>query len=479
LFEFEGNNSRSHSHVNLEFLREFTRSAVSTDGSDLEPVDVTSDKVVESVARGLSSSDDSGVSLGDEFGTSELSVISSAIGCGSNILSEPKFETSVGKGVPFEDNLLSNSRLDSRSAKGGRSTGKLDSADHGVARKSTSVLVASLSSDLDVSSRSEVEGSNLKRSHGDLAGLKSRASSSSDRSSTSLVSKTVKATPLVLVGENFEGVGSDGRTTVGRSGPGECDVTSARNGVQAHRARYGSQRDTDQARPSSPSARVLRANLVGVSLLSSRGKSNSSSEISRGVDGSVSLASAVNALVHLVRGSSSKVGVSESNTSCDLVDNSESGKRTTSGLHGGSELSRGSGRIEGASSLVAGGGSSDDLCSIGEVVTSSGKFSHGNGAAVGFSSDDGRCVESGVLVLESTVELVTEGGSSAVVKADVSSLVSSAHEDSDLVGEDWSTSIARSNPGDVNRASVGDGLWRFHLARDGEVRDSSDSRESS
>lgn len=96
LFEFEGNLRRFHSHVNLEFLREFTRSAVSTDGSDLEPVDVTSDKVVESVARGLSSSDDSGVSLGDEFGTSELSVISSAIGCGSNILSEPKFETSVG-----------------------------------------------------------------------------------------------------------------------------------------------------------------------------------------------------------------------------------------------------------------------------------------------------------------------------------------------------------------------------------------------
>jgi len=75
--------------------------------------------------------------------------------------------------------------------------------------------------------------------------------------------------------------------------------------------------------------------------------------------------------------------------------------------------------------------------------------------------------------------VVTKGGSSAVVKVDVSRSASSANEDSNLVREDLSASIARSNPGDVNTASVGDGLWRFHLAGYGEVRDSSDSRESS
>lgn len=387
LFEFERNLRRSHSHVNLEFLREFTRSTVGADGSDLEPIDVTGDKVVKSVACGLSSPNDSGVSLGDKFSTSELSIIFSAIGCGTNILSEPKFETGVGKGVPFEDDLLSNSRLDSRSTKGGRSTGKLDSADAISARKSATVLVTGFSSDSDVSSSSEIEGSNLKRSHRDLASLSSRTSNSGDSLSALLVCKTVKGTPLVLVTENFEAIGSDGSTTIGRSGPGEYDVTSVGSGGQAHRARYGSQRDRDQVRPSSPSTRVLRAHLEGVSHLTSSVKSNSSRKVSGSVDGSVSLASAVNALVHLVGVSSRSDGMSESNTSSALVNNSKSSQTGSSGLHSSSELSRGSRRIESTSSLVAGGGSSNDLLSIDEVITSSGKFSHGNGAAVTSSSN--------------------------------------------------------------------------------------------
>jgi len=76
-------------------LREFTRSAVSADGSDLEPVNVTSDKVAESVARGLSTPNNSGVSLGDELSASKLGVILCAVRCGANLLSEPEFETGI------------------------------------------------------------------------------------------------------------------------------------------------------------------------------------------------------------------------------------------------------------------------------------------------------------------------------------------------------------------------------------------------
>jgi len=42
-----------------------------------------------------------------------------------------------------------------------------------------------------------------------------------------------------------------------------------------------------------------------------------------------------------------------------------------------------------------------------------------------------------------------------------------------------STSIARRNPGDVDRASVRHSLWRLHLAGYGEVRNGSYTRESS
>lgn len=51
--------------------------------------------------------------------------------------------------------------------------------------------------------------------------------------------------------------------------------------------------------------------------------------------------------------------------------------------HSSSELSRSSGRSEGTSSLVASRSSSNNLSSVGKVVSSGGKLVHGNSAAVG------------------------------------------------------------------------------------------------
>lgn len=71
----------------------------------------------------------------------------------------------------------------------------------------------------------------------------------------------------------------------------------------------------------------------------------------------------------------------ESNTSSTLVNNSESSNLSWSRQHSGSELSRSSRRSEGASSLVASSRSGNDLGSIAEVVSRTGKRSHGNSAA--------------------------------------------------------------------------------------------------
>lgn len=162
-FEVQSNLSGSDSHVDLEFLGEITRSAVGADGSELEPVDVSSLKVVELEASGFSASDLSGAS--------NLSRVLDAVGFLGDFLSVPEFETGVREGVPLKHDLLANSRLNSRSVEGSRGSGQLDSAGLNGTRKTASVLVASLRSDSDVASSSEVEGSSLQRSHRDIAGL--------------------------------------------------------------------------------------------------------------------------------------------------------------------------------------------------------------------------------------------------------------------------------------------------------------------
>ena len=103
----------------------------------------------------------SGFSASDLSGASDFSGINSTVGSHADFLSIPEFETGIREGVPLEDDLLSNSRLDSRSAEGSRSSGQLDDAGLLAARNTASALVASLSSDLDVTSSSEEEGGSL------------------------------------------------------------------------------------------------------------------------------------------------------------------------------------------------------------------------------------------------------------------------------------------------------------------------------
>lgn len=257
---------------------------------------------------------------------------------------------------------------------------------HITARNTASVLVASLSSDSDVCSSTEVEGSLLKRGHRNLAGLESGTNSFSDGLSTGLAIQVAKGTPLVLGGEDFKAVASDGRTTVSRSSPGELDIACVGSSVEAHRLRYRRRSDLYQVRPTSPSTRVSGANLEAVNSLTSVSESNSSREVIMAVDLSLSSALAVKALVHFIGGGSTCAGVSESHTSSTLVNNSESSNSSIFRLHSGSELSRSARRSEGASSLVASSSSGNDLGSIGKFVSSSSKFGHGDSAGLGSSS---------------------------------------------------------------------------------------------
>lgn len=86
-------------------------------------------------------------------------------------MSEPKLEASIREGVPFEDDLLSNSRLNSRLAESSRSASESHGLSSLVARQTASILVASKGSHSNLSASSQEEGSVLERSHGDVAGL--------------------------------------------------------------------------------------------------------------------------------------------------------------------------------------------------------------------------------------------------------------------------------------------------------------------
>lgn len=86
-----------------------------------------------------------------------------------NFFSVPEFEAGVRKRSPFDDDLSSNSSLNLGGHENSRSTSESDRLDELGARKSTSILVASCSSNSDGGSRSKEEGSLLKLSHGNLA----------------------------------------------------------------------------------------------------------------------------------------------------------------------------------------------------------------------------------------------------------------------------------------------------------------------
>jgi len=298
----------------LEFLREVTGATVGTDSSKFEPVNVSSLKVVELEASGLGASNLSGAS--------KRSVVLDTVRSLIDFLSVPELEAGVRERVPLKDNLLSNSRLDSRLAEGSRSTSQLNGAGQLGARKTTSILVAGLSSDSDVTTSSEVEGSSLERSHGNLAGF-SGSSLGEVNLTTSLSRQVAESLVSTLRVHDLKVVASDTRTTVGRSGPVEGDIASVRYSGEAHRSGSGSQFDRDGYRPRSPSARVGGTDLEGVRGLRSGSKSYSSRELPNVVSLAVLLASSVNALLHLVRGSSSDSGVSQSDTVSTLVDDSK------------------------------------------------------------------------------------------------------------------------------------------------------------
>lgn len=259
--KLKGHVRRYDSHVQHEFLREVTRSAVSTDGSELEVVDVTSRKVVERVASSLGGVNESRASNGSR--------VLDTVRLGVHSLSKPELEAGVGEGVPLEDNLLSNSRLNSRFAESSRSTSESHGLSSLVARETASVLVASRSSDSDLSAGSEEEGSTLERSHGDVAGLSAADGLGEIGLSTSLSGQIAESSVDSLVVLHLKVVPSDLITTIGRSSPGKVDVTLGGGSFEAHGRRHGSQVDGDSVRVSTGSARVDRTNLESVSSLSS------------------------------------------------------------------------------------------------------------------------------------------------------------------------------------------------------------------
>lgn len=258
--KLKGHVRRYDGHVQHEFLREVTRSTVSADCSELEVINVTSLKVVERVASSFGCVNESRTSIGSRG--------LDTIRLGSHSLSEPKLEAGVREGVPFEDNLLSYSRLNSRFTESSRSASESHSLSSLVARKTASILVASKSSDSYLSAGSEEEGSTLERSHRDVAGLCATDCLGEIGLSTSLSRQVAEGSVDTLVVLDFKVVSSDLITTVGRSSPGKVDITLGGGSSEAHGRRHSSQVDGNPVGVSSSSTRVDRANLESVSSLS-------------------------------------------------------------------------------------------------------------------------------------------------------------------------------------------------------------------
>jgi hypothetical protein len=78
----------------------------------------------------------------------------------------------------------------------------------------------------------------LKFSHGELAVSGSSAKSSS---CTALSKQVGDVSVNTVGGSNFESVAGDRRTTVGRSSPGDTEITPTGNLPEAHSSRDGGQ----------------------------------------------------------------------------------------------------------------------------------------------------------------------------------------------------------------------------------------------